>query len=57
MRPLVCWKHPYKPANKMCFQCKKGFCKYCELEYVENRGYVCDECKLEVPKPKVAKIL
>jgi hypothetical protein len=41
---LTCVKHPTKPANKMCWGCKKGFCKYCELFY-DGEHYYCDECK------------
>ncbi len=57
MRTLACCLHPNKPANKMCFQCKRGFCKYDNLNYIEDRGFICSECEKFEPKPRATKIL
>lgn len=55
--PIVCKYHPGKPANKICWQCKLGLCKYCGHEGPEKKYYYCEDCQPEPPKRGVMQVL
>lgn len=42
LNPRICKYHPVKPANKICWTCKRGLCKWCGKH--NGKNYFCDEC-------------